>query len=184
MQQHHICIYFVLWHHILGEDKKKKKMRSNRKKHTSLFITIGGIAVIGAIIAFMVFLQVEAARNNDFKRAFEKIVIDANVLTQEYTAEEAKWLAQDNSTLVKVIDQYQPRYEELLERAKALNTPEKYTASHNYLVSAIDLEKQSYQHFQNYLVTGNQTEYEKSSEMLSKSLAESANADAAIKAAG
>jgi hypothetical protein len=181
---HHICIYFVLWHHILAEDKKRKNMRSNRKKPASRFITIGGIAVIGAIIAFMIFLQVEAARNNDFKRAFEKIVIDTNALTQEYTAEEAKWLAQDNSTLIKVIDQYLPRYDELLERAKALNTPEKYIASRNYLVSAIDLEKQSYQHFQNFLLTGNQTEYDKSSEMLSKSLAESANADAAIKAAG
>jgi ABC-type lipoprotein release transport system permease subunit len=160
-------------------------MRSNRKKSTnSRFITIGGIAVIGAIVAFMVFLQVDAARNNEFKRAFEKIVIDTNSLTKEYTAEEGKWLAQDNSTLIKVIDQYQPRYDQLIERAKALNTPEKYVDSRNYLVSAVDLEKESYQHFQNYLVTGNQTEYEKSSEMLTKSLAESANADAAIKAAG
>jgi hypothetical protein len=147
-------------------------------------MTIGGIATIGAIIAFMVFLQVEAGRNNDFKRAFEQIVIDANALTQEYTAEEAKWLAQDNSTLIKVIDQYQPRYEELLERAKDLNTPEKYADSRDYLASAIDLEKQSYQHFQNYLVTENLTEYEKSSELLSKSLEVSANADAAIRAAG
>jgi predicted urease superfamily metal-dependent hydrolase len=165
-------------------------MRSNRRKKRTTttssrrFITIGGIAVIGVIVAFMVFLQIDAARNNEFKRAYEKIVIDTNALTKEYTREEAKWLAQDNSTLIKVIDQYQPRYEQLVEMAKALDTPEKYTQSRNYLVSAIDLEKQSYQHFRNYLATGNHTEYEKSSEMLSKSLAESANADAAIQAAG
>jgi hypothetical protein len=161
-------------------------MRSNRRKRNTSrrFITIGGIAVIGAIVAFMVFLQIDAARNNEFKRAFEEIVIDTNALTKEYTAEEAKWLAQDNSTLINVIDQYQPRYDQLVERAKALNTPERYADSRKYLVSSIDLEKQSYQHFRNYLVTGNQTEYEKSSEMLSRSLAESANADAAIKAAG
>jgi hypothetical protein len=189
VRQQNICIYFLLWDHILTEDKKNKKMRSNRRKKRTTtpsrrFITIGGIAVIGAIVAFMVFLQIDAARNNEFKRAYEKIVIDTNALTKEYTAEEAKWLAQDNSTLIKVIDQYQPRYEQLVERAKALNTPEKYTESRNYLVSAIDLEKQSYQHFRNYLATGNQTEYEKSSDMLTKSLAESANADAAIQAAG
>jgi hypothetical protein len=170
------------------EDKKEKKMPSNRrnKRTTSRrqFFTIGGIAVIGAIVAFMVFLQLDAARNNEFKRAFEGIVIDTNALTKEYTAEEAKWLAKDNSTLIEVIDQYQPRYDQLVERAKALNTPEKYTESRNYLVSAIDLEKQSYLHFRNYLATGNQTEYEKSSDMLTKSLTESANADAAIQAAG
>jgi hypothetical protein len=164
----------------MGSNRKRKR----RTTSTSRIITIGGIAVIGAIVAFMVFLQVDAARNNEFKRAFEKIVVDTNALTKEYTAEEAKWLAQDNSTLIKVIEQYQPRYEQLVDRAKALNTPEKYTESRNYLVSAIDLEKQSYMHFRNYLATGNQTEYEASSEMLSRSLAESANADAAIKAAG
>jgi hypothetical protein len=164
----------------MGSNRKRKR----RSTSISRTITIGGIAVIGAIVAFMVFLQVDAARNNEFKRAFEKIVIDTNALTKEYTAEEAKWLAQDNSTLIKVIEQYQPRYEQLVDRAKALNTPEKYTESRNYLVSAIDLEKQSYMHFHNYLATGNQTEYEASSELLSRSLAESANADAAIKADG
>ena len=58
------------------------------RKQTRRLITFGGIAVIGALIAFMVFLQVETSRNNDFKRAFERLVIDTNALTQQYTAEE------------------------------------------------------------------------------------------------
>ena len=154
------------------------------RKQTRRLITFGGIAVIGALIGFMVFLQVETSRNNDFKRAFEKIVIDTNALTQQYTAEEDKWLSQDNNTMIQVIDQYLPRYDELIERAKALNTPEKYKSAHNYLVSAIELERQSYQHFRNYLATSDQSEYENSSEMISRSLEQSINADAAIKAAG
>ena len=153
-------------------------------KQTRRLIIFGGIAVIGALIAFMVFLQVEASRNNDFKRAFEKIVIDTNALTQQYTAEEDKWLSRDNNTMIQIIDQYLPRYDELLERAKALNTPEKYKSAHDYLVSSIELERQSYQHFRNYLATTDQSEYEKSSEMISQSLEQSVNADAAIKAAG
>jgi hypothetical protein len=132
----------------------------------------------------MVFLQVEASHNNDFKRAFERIVIDTNALTQQYTAEENTWLSRDNNTMIQVIDQYLPRYDELIERAKALNTPEKYKSAHEYLVSAIELERQSHQHFRNYLATSDQSEYEKSSEMLSRSLQQSINADAAIKAAG
>jgi hypothetical protein len=155
----------------------------SRKQSTRL-ITFGGIAVIGALIGFMVFLQVEASRNNDFKRAFEKIVIDTNALTQQYTAEEDRWLSRDNNTMIQVIDQYLPRYDELIERAKTLNTPEKYKSAHDYLVSAIELERQSYQHFRNYLTTSDQSEYEKSSEMISRSLEQSVNADAAIKAAG
>ena len=147
-------------------------------------ITFGGIAVIGVLIAFMVFLQVEASRNNEFKRAFEKIVIDTNALTQEYTIQEDQWLSRDNNTMVQVIDQYLPKYDMLVERANALNTPEKYKAAQEYLVSAIDLERQSYQHFRNFLVTGDESEYEISSDMISRSLEESVNADGAIKAAG
>jgi hypothetical protein len=153
-------------------------------KQTRRLIIFGGIAVIGALIAFMVFLQVEASRNNDFKRAFERIVIDTNALTQQYTAEEDMWLSRDNNTMIQVIDQYLPRYDELIERAKTLNTPEKYKSAHDYLVSAIELERQSHQHFRNYLATADQSEYEKSSEMISKSLEDSINADAAIKEAG
>ena len=155
-----------------------------KNKTVGRIITIGGIAVIGAIVAFMVFLQIDASKNNDFKRAYEQIVVDTNALTKEYTAKEAKWLAQDNRTLVKVIDQYQPRYGQLMERAKALEAPEKYLSSRDYLVGTIDSEKQSYLHFRNYILTGNQTEYTLSSELLTKSLEQSANADAAIKAAG
>ena len=147
-------------------------------------ITFGGIAVIGVLIAFMVFLQVEASRNNEFKRAFEKIVIDTNALTQEYTIQEDQWLSRDNNTMIQVIDQYLPRYDDLIERAKALNTPEKYKSAHDYLVSAIELERQSYQHFRNYVTTADQSEYEKSSETISGSLEQSVNADAAIKEAG
>jgi hypothetical protein len=147
-------------------------------------ITFGGIAIIGVLIAFMVFLQVEASRNNEFKRAFEKIVIDTNALTQEYTKQEDQWLSRDNNTMIQVIDQYLPKYDMLVERAKALDTPEKYVSAQEYLVSAIDLERQSYQHFRNYLVTGDESEYRMSSDMISRSLEESVNADAAIKAAG
>jgi hypothetical protein len=156
------------------------------KRNTSRIITFGGIAAITVLVAFMIFLQVEAARNIEFKRAFEKIVIDINMLTQEYQAEEGKWLAKayDNSTMISVVDRYLPKYEQIIERAEALDTPERYKEAHGYLVSAIESEKQSNEHFRNYLVTGDQSEYDRSSALLSKSLADSTKADAEIKAAG
>jgi hypothetical protein len=154
------------------------------RKQTRRLIIFGGIAAIGALIVFMVFLQVETSRNNDFKRAFERIVIDTNTLTQQYTAEEDMWLSRDNNTMMQVIDRYLPRYDELIERAKALNTPEKYKSAQDYLVGAIELEGQSYEHFRNYLATSDQSEYEKSSDLISRSLEQSINADAAIKEAG
>jgi hypothetical protein len=169
--------------HILPRGRQIQRLPRTRKQ-TRRLITFGGIAVIGVLIAFMVFLQVEASRNNEFKRAFEKIVIDTNALTQEYTIQEDQWLSRDNNTMIQVIDQYLPKYGMLVERAKALDTPEKYKSAQEYLVSAIDLERQSYQHFRNFLVTGDESEYGMSSDMISRSLEESVNADGAIKAAG
>jgi|SRR2546422_1218156 len=155
-----------------------------KRKQKSRIITIGGIVAIAVLVGFMISLQVEAMRNNKFKRGFEKIVIDVNTLTQQYQGEESKWLAKDNGTMISVINQYLPKYQELIDRAKALDTPERYKESQGYLVSAIESEKQSNEHFRNYLVTGDRQEYDRSSDLLTKSLTDSANADAAIKAAG
>ena len=157
-----------------------------KRKQKSRIITIGGIVAIAVLVGFMISLQVEAMRNNKFKRGFEKIVIDVNTLTQQYQGEESKWLAKNynNSTMISVINQYLPKYQELVDRAEALDTPERYKESQGYLVSAIESEKQSNEHFRNYLVTGDQQEYGRSSDLLTKSLTDSANADAAIKAAG
>jgi len=156
------------------------------RKRTSRIVTIGGIAAITALVGFMIALQVEASRNNDFRRAFEQIVIDVDALTQQYQVAEGKWLTKeyDNGTMIAAIDQYAPRYQALIDRAEALDAPERYRTAQGYLVSAIESEKQSNEHFRIYLVTGDETEYEKSSNMLSKSLRDSVNADAAIKEAG
>lgn len=156
-----------------------------KRKQKSRIITIGGIVAIAVLVGFMISLQVEVMRNNKFKRGFEKIVIDVNTLTQQYQGEESKWQKNyDNSTMISVINQYLPKYQELVDRAEALDTPERYKESQGYLVSAIESEKQSNEHFRNYLVTGDQQEYGRSSDLLTKSLTDSANADAAIKAAG
>ncbi len=157
-----------------------------KRKRSSRIVTIGGIAAIAALIGFMIVLQVEASRNNDYKRAFEQVIIDVNALTQEYQNEESKWRAKeyDNATMISIIDQYMPRYQALIDRANTLDTPERYKTAHGHLVNAIQSEMQSNKHFRNYLATGDQSEYEKSSAMLTKSLADSARADAAIKEAG
>src|SRR5205809_4599859 len=156
-----------------------------KRKQNSRIITIGGIVAIAVLVGFMISLQVEVMRNNKFKRGFEKIVIDVNTLTQQYQGEESKWQKNyDNSTMISVINQYLPKYQELIDRAEALDTPERYKESQSYLVSAIESEKQSNEHFRNYLVTHDKQEYDRSSDLLTKSLTDSANADAAIKAAG
>ena len=160
--------------------KNKKKSKTNR------IITFAGIAIIAAIIAFMVSLQTQNLRNNEFKKSIDSIANDTVVLSRQYQAEEGKWVNKqyDNKTMISIINNYLPKYQELIDKAKALDTPDKYKDARAYLVDAIETEKQSNEHFRNYLVSGNRTEYQVSSNLLSKSLSDSAGYDSTIRAAG
>ena len=156
------------------------------RKRTSRIITIGGIAAIAALIGFMIALQMAAARNNEFKKSIDQIAFDAIALTQEYQQVEERWLnnPQDNSTVTSTFEQYQLRYQQLVDRAEALDTPDRYKIAKGYLIEAIELEMQSNQHFYNYVISGDDSEKEKADELASQSLASSAEYDAAIKEAG
>jgi hypothetical protein len=156
------------------------------KKRTGRIVTFAGIAVIAAIIAFMISLQVEASKNSEFRKSIDNIALDTISLTQEYQAEEGKWVNKqhDNSTMISIIDMYKPKYQALIDRAQALETPDRYTIAKDFLVKSVQSEIDSNDHFRNYLVSGNPSEYGRSSELLTESLAYSADYDAAIKAAG
>jgi len=156
------------------------------RKQTSRVITFGGVGAIAVLVAFMVLLQVQSTQNNAFRKSIDNIALDAVALTQQYQGEENRWTNKqyDNKTMITIVDNYLPRYQQLIDRANALDTPERYKDARVYLVSAIESEKESNQHFRNYLSTGDLSEYQRSSDLLTKSLAESANYDATIRAAG
>ena len=157
-----------------------------RRKSAGKAVTIGGIAAVGAIIAFMVLLQAETARNNEFKRSIDMIATDAISLTREYQAEEGRWVGRqhDNRTMVSIIDIYDPRYQALIDRAENLPTPEKYMTARDNLIKAFQAEKESNIHLRNHISTGSPEEYERSIDLVSLSLQYSAEYDAEMKAAG
>jgi hypothetical protein len=156
------------------------------KKRASRIITFAGIGVIAALIIFMVSLQVEAMKNSEFRKSIDNLALDTISLTQEYQAEEGKWVHKqhDNSTMISIIDTYKPKYQALIDRAQALETPDRYVSARDSLIKSVQSEMDSNDHFRIYLVSGNQSEYDMSSELLTQSLAYSADYDAAMKAAG
>jgi len=130
----------------------------------------------------MVSLQIQTTKINDFKKSIDNIASDAITLTRQYQAEEGKWNQKqyDNSKMITVVNSYEPRYQSLIDRANALDTPDRYKEARTNLVNALESEKESNEHFRNFLVTGNQSEYLRSSDLLTESLSQSANYDAAI----
>jgi len=156
------------------------------RKRTSRIVTFAGIAVIAAIVAFMVSLQVQAAKNNEFRKSIDNIAIDTISLTQQYQAEEGKWRVKqyDNATMISIIDTYKPKYQSLIDRAQALDTPDRYVNARDLLIRSVQSEMESNDHFRIYLVNGDPNEYKTSSDLLTQSLGYSADYDAAIKEAG
>jgi hypothetical protein len=156
------------------------------KKQTSKVFIYAGFAAIAAIIGVMVVLQVSNVRNLTFKQSWDNLGFEVISLTQEYQAEERKWSDKqyDDAQMVGIIDVYSAKYQSLIDRAKTLDTPERYAQARDLLVKAIETEKQSNEHFKAFLLTGDQKEKDRSSDMFSLSLRYSAEADAAIKAAG
>jgi len=130
----------------------------------------------------MVSLQIQTTKISDFKKSIDNIASDAITLTRQYQAEEGKWNQKqyDNSKMITVVNSYEPRYQSLIDRANALDTPDRYKEARTNLVNALESEKESNEHFRNFLVTGNQSEYLRSSDLLTESLSQSANYDAAI----
>ncbi|HVX03002.1 MAG TPA: hypothetical protein VHA09_07590 [Nitrososphaera sp.] len=157
-----------------------------KKQQVSRVVVIAGFAAIAVLVAFMVMLQVSNAQNGEFKQKWDAIAYDAIALTQQYQAEEGKWKAgqYDNTTMAGIVDKYMPRYQSLIDRANALQTPERYSDARGLMVKAIQAEKDSNEHFKTYLLTGNKAEYDKTLDLFSLSLNYSAEADAAIKEAG
>jgi hypothetical protein len=124
-------------------------------------------------------------RNSEASRSIDTIAVDAIELTREYQAEEGRWSKKqlDNKTMIEIIDQYDPRYQAIVDRANQLDVPQRYEAARDLLVKAVGSEKQSNLHLRNHIATGSQSEYEKAIDLVSLSLQYSADYDAAMKAA-
>jgi hypothetical protein len=107
-----------------------------------------------------------------FRSSLSGIVNQSLILTQSYQDEIGKWMSHqyDNSTFVSITDSYIPKFENLVNSAQNMTFPKDYKNIHDALVNSLKSETDSYKHFRNYLVSGNKTEDEISTDLLTKAL--------------
>jgi hypothetical protein len=107
-----------------------------------------------------------------FRSSLSGIVNQSLILTQSYHTEIGKWMSHqyDNSTFVSITDSYIPKFENLVNSAQNMTFPKDYKNIHDALVNSLKSETDSYKHFRNYLVSGNKTEDEISTDLLTKAL--------------
>ena len=144
-------------------------MKRTQKQRVLIFL---GLGVIGLIISFIVSLQLENAKAQTFAESYGRLVADSRTLTQTYQGEIGKWKAKqyNNGNMISITDQYLPKFQSLVDRAKALQPPGKYVKTRDFSIQSFLSEIESYRHFRNFLATGDRAEDSKSTQLLSYAL--------------
>src|SRR5919197_938796 len=152
-------------------------------KQRERIIIFSGIGVLALVVAFAVYLQMQRSKVQAFTEAYAKLLDDSRTLTHNYQNEVGKWKLKQysNGTIISITDQYLPKFESLVDRAKSLPSSEKYSKVRDFTIQSFQSEIESYKHFRNLLATGNNAEDIKSTQLLSDALKYETQAFAAFK---
>ena len=130
-----------------------------------------GIVILVAIVSIglLVFANPFQSNTQIFTESLRVLVSKSGDLTRNYQEDVGKWNMKklDNLTMVTITDRYLSRFEELENEAKALNVPNEYENIRDSFVSSVESEASSYEHFKNYLISGDKTEDQLSNDNLS-----------------
>lgn len=130
-----------------------------------------GIVMLAAIVSIglLVFANPFKSNTQIFTESLRVLVSKSGDLTRNYQEEVGKWNMKklDNLTMVTITDRYLSQFEELENEAKALNVPNEYENIRDSFVSSVESEASSYEHFKNYLISGDKTEDQLSNDKLS-----------------
>lgn len=107
-----------------------------------------------------------------FRSSLSGIVNQSQMLTKSYQDEIGKWTSSqyDNSTMISITDSFIPKFENITNVAQKMTFPKDYKYIHDALINSLKSETDSYKHFRNYLVSGNKSEDEISTDLLTKAL--------------
>ena len=130
-----------------------------------------GIVILAVIVSIglLVFANPFKSNTQIFADSLRVLVTKSGDLTHNYQQEVGKWNNKelDNSTMITITDKYLSQFEELENEARTLNVPNEYENIRNSFVSSIGSEASSYEHFKNYLITGDKSEDQLSNDKLS-----------------
>lgn len=131
------------------------------------------IQVSGESTGLLVPQTTEQSGNNTTLKVFidslRGLVSKSTELTTKYQLELGKWTTKenDNSTMISITDRYLPQFKELENEASNLAVPTGQENIKESFIKSISSEAASYEHFKNYLASGNRTENDLSNDKFS-----------------
>lgn len=120
--------------------------------------------------------HVQEFNNNEIPNASKEFIINlfdnVNSVSNEYQNELAKEKESinNNMTIVNKTNEYIDKLEKIILLAKEYNIQKNYKSLLNSYINSLQNEIESYIHYKNYILTGNNTENKLSLDFLSKSL--------------
>lgn len=136
--------------------------------------TVGNVRqVSGESTGQLVPQSTEQSGNNATLKAFTDslrgLVSKSKELTANYQVELGKWVTKENnnSTMISITDKYLPQFNELEKEGTNLAAPSEQQNIKESFINSISSEAASYEHFKNYLITGNVTENDLSDDKFS-----------------
>ena len=136
--------------------------------------TVGNVRqVSGESTGQLVPQTTEQSGNNATLKAFTDslrgLVSKSKELTANYQVELGKWATKENgnSTMISITDKYLPQFKELEREGTDLAVPSEQQNIKESFINSISSEAASYEHFKNYLITGNITENDLSDDKFS-----------------
>jgi hypothetical protein len=138
----------------------------NKRSKVTVIVTM--VAIVVGVGAFYLVSPLFISTQS-FASSVQGIVNETGLLAHDYDTQVQKWQRGElsNQTMASVTDTYLPKYQELINKTNALQTPAGYENVTSLYAKSIESELKSNIQFRDYLLTGNKTESEASMQSLS-----------------
>ncbi|MEM2760019.1 MAG: hypothetical protein QXU32_10740 [Nitrososphaerales archaeon] len=141
--------------------------RRNPRSQRIMAVSIAA-GIIGAVLGINAVLVPQKSDSEKYVLLLQEVSDQSMTLTQNYESAIGKWRAGliDNAEMLRITDSNLEEIKSLISRLKAVEPPERFKEGHEMSILSLDYELQSNTHMRKYIETGNQYEYDKSTELL------------------
>jgi hypothetical protein len=119
-------------------------------------------AVAIGVIAFIILSNQSNTSNSQnpiqsFVDSYENLTNDSRNVSLSLDAEIGKWINREisNSSLVTILEEYEPKYSTLLEKANNIQAPSQFNRTMQLTIDSLKSEIESNEFLKRYLSTGN-----------------------------
>ncbi len=148
-------------------------MKKTEKRKTAFLI---GVSLVAIILLIFVNMKTAKTSQDEYANYFASVTNESVNLTRAFQDEIALWQLGriSNTSMAKITEDYLKNFTTQKNEFNSTASPEVFKSTKENLLNSFINEIKSYEFFRDYLLTGNVTKNDISTEYLSKALEEEA----------